>query len=145
MKNFDAQDARIESILGEDESLSFDDAVKKFYEHLTKFLQLPFDVTGVEDFRWEEYYVLGPGSPKEYERLRETQPSYKDIFELQSIENDGYSEWKLFHDESLIGNVRRKSDNKEFYLGLSEIEPVDKESVNYQLLQDYSVWFNTNR
>ncbi|KPA14908.1 hypothetical protein MHK_004886 [Candidatus Magnetomorum sp. HK-1] len=52
MKNFDAQDARIESILGEDESLSFDDAVKKFYEHLTKFLQLPFDVTGVEDFRW---------------------------------------------------------------------------------------------
>ena len=80
MTDYDAQEARIEAILGEDESLTFDDAVEKFYEHLRRFIQLPCDVTGVEDFRWEEYYVLGPGSLIEYQKLRETQPSYQDIF-----------------------------------------------------------------
>ena len=145
MTDYDVQEARIEAILGEDESLTFDDAVAKFYEHIKRFIQLPCDVTGVEDFRWEEYYVLGPGIPIEYQKLRETQPSYRDIFELRSIENDVYSEWKLFHDEILVGHVRRKSDGKEFYLGLTEIEPVDNKSVNYQLLNDYSVWFATNR
>jgi len=143
--DYDAQEARIEAILGEEESLTFDDAVEKFYEHLKRFIQLPCDVTGVEDFRWEEYYVLGPGSLIEYQKLRETQPSYQDIFELRAIEHDVYSEWKLFHDEVLAGHVWRKSDSKEFYLGLTEIEPVDKESVNYQLLNDYSVWFANNR
>jgi len=143
--DYDAQEARIEAILGEEESLTFDDAVEKFYEHLRRFIQLPCDVTGVEDFRWEEYYVLGPGSLIEYQKLRETQPSYQDIFELRAIEHDVYSEWKLFHDEVLAGHVWRKSDSKEFYLGLTEIEPVDKESVNYQLLNDYSVWFANNR
>lgn len=145
MTDYDAQEARIEAILGEEESLTFDDAVEKFYEHLRRFIQLPCDVTGVEDFRWEEYYVLGPGSLIEYQKLRETQPSYQDIFELRAIEHDVYSEWKLFHDEVLAGHVWRKSDSKEFYLGLTEIEPVDKESVNYQLLNDYSVWFANNR
>ena len=145
MTDYDAQEARIEAILGEDESLTFDDAVEKFYEHLRRFIQLPCDVTGVEDFRWGEYYVLVPGSLIEYQKLRETQPSYQDIFELRAIENDVYSEWKLFHDEVLAGHVWRKSDSKEFYLGLTEIEPVDKESVNYQLLNDYSVWFANNR
>jgi len=143
--DYDAQEARIEAILGEEESLTFDDVVEKFYEHLRRFIQLPCDVTGVEDFRWEEYYVLGPGSLIEYQKLRETQPSYQDIFELRAIEHDVYSEWKLFHDEVLAGHVWRKSDSKEFYLGLTEIEPVDKESVNYQLLNDYSVWFANNR
>lgn len=145
MTDYDAQEARIEAILGEEESLTFDDAVEKFYEHLRRFIQLPCDVTGVEDFRWEEYYVLGPGSLIEYQKLRETQPSYQDIFELRAIEHDVYSEWKLFHDEVLAGHVWRKSDSKEFYLGLTEIEPVDKKSVNYQLLNDYSVWFANNR
>lgn len=41
----------------------------------------------------------------------------------------------------MAGHVRRKSDSREFYLGLSEIEAVDKKSENYQLLEDYAVWF----
>ena len=47
--------------------------------------------------------------------------------------------------EDLAGHVRRKSDGKEFYLGLAEIVAVDKKSKNYQLLDDYAVWFVNNR
>jgi hypothetical protein len=102
-------------------------------------------VTGVEDFRWEEYYVIGPGDPKEYERLRQNQPSYQDVFELLAIENDVWSEWMMFHGEDIAGHVRRKSDGKEFYLGLAEIKAVVKKSKNYQLIVDFAVWLVNNR
>jgi hypothetical protein len=141
----DAQDLRIETIIGDDDEISFDDCVDIFFNHLKASLHLPCDVTGIEDFRWEERYVIGPGNPKEYERLRKNQPSYKDIFELLSIERDIISEWMLYGSEDLAGRVRRKSDGKEFYLGLAEIKAIDKKSVNYQLLDDYSVWFVNNR
>lgn len=141
----DAQDIRIEAIIGDDDEISFDDCVDKFYNHFKASLQLPCDVTGIEAFRWEDRYVIGPGNPKEYERLRKNQPSYKDIFELLSIERDMISEWMLYGGEDLACQVRRKSDGKKFYLGLAEIKALDKKSVNYQLLDDYAVWFVNNR
>ena len=145
MTQLDAQDTRIEEIVGGDEGLTFEDCVDKFLDHLTRSLQLPCNVTGTEDFRWEEYYVIGPGDPKEYERLRKTQPSFEDTFELLAIEEDVFSEWMMFQGEDLLGRVRRISDGKEFYLGLTDIEAVDKKSKNYQLLDDYVVWFVNNR
>ena len=51
----------------------------------------------------------------------------------------------MFIDEDLAARVRRKSDAKEFYLGLAEIEAVEQSSINYLLLDDYSVWFVNNR
>ena len=48
-------------------------------------------------------------------------------------------------DEDIGGRVRRRSDNREFWLGLSELEATDKKSKNYQLLDDYSVWFVNSR
>ena len=145
MSRRDAQDARIERIVGDDEDATFEDHLDRFRSHLAESLQLPCDVTGVEDFRWEEYYVIGPGDPREYEKLRENQPSFRDVFELLAIEDGIQSQWMLFYDDDLAAHVRRKSDGKEFYLGLAEIKAVDKKSKNYQLLHDYSVWFVNNR
>ena len=146
MTKLDAQHKRVEAIIGdEDESSSFGDAVEKFYDHLARFLQFPCDVTGIEDFRWEERYVFGVGDSNKYQKLREIQPSYQDTFELLEIEKDTYSKWMMYQGEDLAGHVRRKSDGKEFYLGLAEIEILDKKSKNYQLLDDYAVWFVNNR
>ncbi|HQX49483.1 MAG TPA: hypothetical protein PLR25_06225 [Planctomycetaceae bacterium] len=145
MTPLDAQDARIEEIIGGDEEATFDECRDKFYDHLENSLKLPCDVTGSEDFRWEEYYVIGPGDPKEHERLRKNQPSYRDVFELLAIEDDVVSEWMMFRGEDVAGHVRRRSDGKEFHLGLAEIKAVDKKSKNYQLLDDYSVWLVNNR
>ena len=128
MTLLDVQDARIEEIIGDDEGATFDDCLDTFYGHLESSLQLPCAVTGIEDFRWEEFYVIGPGDPKEHERLRKNQPSYKDTFKLLAIENDVVSEWMMFHGDDVAGHVRRKADGKEFYLGLAEIEAVDKKS-----------------
>ena len=145
MSRQNTQDARIEKIVGDDDERTFDDCVHRFFEHLKSNLQLPCVVTGIEDFRWEEFYVIGPGDRKEYDQLRKDQPSYQDKYDLLSIDKEGWSEWMLFSDEDLVAHVRRQSDGKEFDLGLAELDAVNKKSKNYQLLRDYAVWFVNNR
>ena len=144
MSKYDEQMQRIDNILGDKIGGGFGDAQAAFFDYLEEHLQFPFEVKGIEDFRWEEPYVIGVWDPKEYERLKKKQPSYRDRYDLLSIDFDGYSEWIMFS-EDLIANVRRKSDKKKFELGLADLEATDKKSRNYQLLDDYSVWFVNNR
>lgn len=141
----DASLERIEADLGITEDHSLEQCIAMFYEHLTKGLQLPCDVTGTEDFAWEESYVMGSGDPDEYERLRKTHPSYQDVYELLAIEKDVVSAWMLFGSDDFAARVRRKSDGMEFWLGLVELEAVDKSSSNYRLLHDYTFWMLNSR
>ena len=140
-----AQDKRIAAILGEDEDIDFNKGIKIFYEYLKSNLQLPCKVTGIEDFRWEEIYVFGPGDEEEYDHLKKTQPSYTDQYELLGIDCEAKSGWMLCWGEDIGADVHRISDGKKFLLGLSELKAIDKKSKNYQLLDDYSVWFVNNR
>lgn len=145
MNEYDAQIARIVDLVGHDDDPDFDASRAKFFDYLSNELELRCDVTGVEDFEWEEFYVIGPGSRHTYESLKVHQPSYNDVFELVAIGNGAESPWMMFPYEDLVADARRKSDGKHFRLGLSEIEAVDKKSENYQLLHDYSVWFGNWR
>ncbi len=87
---------------------------------------------------------MGGWSQQEYEKLKETQPSYTDKCDLLDIEQGGWSEWMMFS-EDIIANVRRKSDGEQFDLGLAELRVTDKNSPNFQLLDDYAVWLVNNR
>jgi hypothetical protein len=144
MSKFDEQMKRWDDILGEAAEGTQEDALEAFYNYLKANLQLPCEVTGIEDFRWEERYVIGGWSKQEYKQLKKIQPSYTDKYELLDIELDGWSEWKLF-DEDLVAQVRRKSDGKNFALGLTELRATDKKSSNYRLLDDYAVWLVNSR
>ena len=141
MANRDHQNERIKQILGDTKNVDFEDSVDTFFEYLQSHLSLPCEVTGVEDFRWEEYYVIGPGDRSEYDELKKTQPSYTDKYQLYKIIRNAESEWAMHYDADLGACVKRISDDKEFVLGLSEIDAIDKKSKNYELLYDYSVWF----
>ena len=137
--DMDKQFQRIDAIVGDNAEQDFTEALSMFYAHLRQHLVLPCEVTGTEDFRWEERYVLGPGDPNEYARLKKTQPSYRDHYGLLKIEQDVVSEWMLFAGDDIAAHVRRKSDGKEFVLGLAELRTVDKSSSNYRHLNDYAV------
>jgi hypothetical protein len=136
--NWREQEQRILAVIG-DEDLDPVAATPRWYGHMASCLRLPCDVTGIEDFQWEEFYVLGPGDKAEYKRLQRARPSYRDVFELTSISIDADSRWCMFPDE-LKAHVRRKTDGKTFILGLSELKAADRRSQNYQMLHDYSVW-----
>ncbi len=107
----------------------------RYLAYLKKNLRLPCNVTGREDFPWEEEYVIGDGSKKEYQRLKKTQPSYTDIFEIKQFKDS------VYHDEGILVEVKRLSDNKEFVLPLVDLVTSDEDSRNNEFLDDYSTWF----
>jgi hypothetical protein len=141
--DFEASLARMNVVLGNRE-LDFSQAVSLLAAHVSATLQRPCEVRGSDDFNWEEPYIFGDWSQSEYKRLKKTQPSSTDRYELLEIDCEAYSEWMLCSDD-VAAHVRRLSDGKEFYLGLSELEAIDKKSPNYALLQDYGLWFWNNR
>ena len=85
-------------------------------------------------FGWEEYYIHRPGSEREYKRLRKTQASFKDTFELLDFD-DHVSE------AGIVVNVKRVSDKRKFVIPLADLEAENEKSENCQLLNDYVVWF----
>lgn len=110
--------------------------------YLKKEITFPVIVTGIEDlgcFGWEKFYNWGPGSKKEYEKLKKKYPSFRDEYELLSF-NEDFDE-----EEGLYVNVQRISDKKKFTLPLADLEAVEKNSKNEQLLDDYAVWYTNFR
>jgi hypothetical protein len=144
MSKFHQKFARIDAIIGDDDA-SFAKSVGKLLKHLQAHLQLPCEVKGIEDFRWEEPYIFGGFDPEEYQQLKKTCPSYADRFQLLAIKKNGYSEWMLCAGEDIVAHVQRVRDGKKFALGLSELKATDRKSPNFQLLDDFSVFFWNSR
>ena len=136
MKQF----SRIDKILGQTKNKDWESQVLSYFEFLKQELSLPVEVTGIEDFRWEEVYIFNPHLSDEYTKKKISQPSYKDIFILQDITIGEPSKWMLQPNEDICANVLRKHDKKKFKLGLSELVSTDKTENSFQLLDDYSVF-----
>ncbi len=138
MSKSDEQEKRIALILSDDEvnedkPWKTSKTLEKYFKYLKENLDSPCFMTGIEDFSWEERYVFGYGSKKEYEQLKKDRPSYTDIFELIAFENEV--------DEQILVKVKRPSDNKIFVIELDALEAIDKTTKNYQILDDYAVWY----
>ena len=103
--------------------------------YLLQHLTLPCRVTGREDFPWEERFVFGYGSKREYEELKKTNPSYKDHFDLLGFEE------KPNENNGILAKVQRVRDKKQFVIGLDWLETVTEKSPNHLLLEDYSMWY----
>jgi hypothetical protein len=135
MAKIDPQDQRISAILGGKVPDVTEDSLAAYLAYLKAHLTWPCQLTGVEDFDWEEYYVLGPGDEGEYEHLKKTRPSYRDRFNLISLEDE------LDEGAGILAKVQRVSDKKRFTIPLAELKATERKSPNYRLLDDYSVWF----
>lgn len=136
MSFYEQQERRIENILGKDLLKVSDESLEVFLNYLKKFIVKPCLLTGRDDFRWEEYYVIGPGDEKEYEELKKTRPSYTDTFEFLEFDDDYCN-----IEEGLFIWAKRVSDGKKFPFPLDELEAVDDRSKNYILFEDYGSWF----
>jgi hypothetical protein len=137
--NLDEQEARVGEILGLDSDGEIPDVNRNtliiYRDYLQQELQFPCIVTGIEDFQWEEYYIIGGGSKKEHNELRKTRPSYLDTYQFLEFTK----EIDEFYGLQVL--MKRVSDNRRFILNLADLKSTDEDSKNYQLLDDYSVWF----
>ena len=125
----------IKRILGMENHTVTDQSLELYRSYLQKNLVMPCELTGSEDFGWEEFYVFGPGDKEEYEELKKTRPSYKDIFTFMSFDN------QIEDMDGLMVKVKRKSDRKQFVIPLVELEATDSNSPNHQLILDYTIWY----
>ena len=132
--SIDEEENRILDILKSSDSSVTDKNQKTYLKFLSENLQKPCILTGMEDFEWEEPYLLGGWSQKEYKRLKLTQASYEDHFEFISV-NEEIDDWK-----GIVVKVKRLSDDKNFDLPLWDLKVVDEKSPNYLLVSDYSSW-----
>ena len=136
MNALDRQLKRIGQVFGKEEPPEVKEkTLKIFLKHLKQNVEFPCMLTGSEDFEWEEFYILGPGSKKEHERLKKTNASYLDTFELIDFEYDPSG------DEGIHAQVRRLSDKKIFILPLDYLKVKPRKSKNFDLINDYGVWF----
>ncbi len=136
MYDLHEQDRRIAVILGEDDVVEVDATTLGLYlDYLKKNISLPCHLTGIDEFAWEERFVFGHGSRAEYEKLKKTQPSHADTYELLGF-NDTVKE-----DFGIVVYVKRLSDKMKFTLPLADLKATDEQSNNYQLLDDFSAWF----
>jgi len=129
---YNGEEKRIRSILGDDNARTRRNA-ERYREYLLKNLLFPTIVTGAEDFPWEEPYVIGGWDKREYEKLKKTNPSYKDIFELQDLEPPDEF-------EDVLAKIKRISDGKVFRIGLSWLCAEDEDAKAFTLISDYGVW-----
>lgn len=136
---FDAQERRISTILSKDDLSVTEENQKIYFDYLQKNIQKPVILTGMEDFPWEEKYLLGGWSKKEYEKLKKTKPSYTDKFEFIELSED------IDEMYGVIAKVKRATDKKQFMLPLWDLKCVERSSKNYELISDYSFWMTNYR
>jgi len=132
----DPTDRRLHNILGKDRGCTAENA-ERYRKYLQQTLSLPVRVTGVEDFPWEEPYVLGVWDREEYEELKKIRPSYTDTFDLEVLNPpDG-------HDD-ITAIIRRISDGKCFEIGLSWLKVKDRKDPSVLHVEDYGIWHANN-
>ena len=134
MYSVEEEERRILEILKSEDTYVNEDNQKTYFEYLKNNIQKTCILTGTEDFDWEEPYLLGGWSKKEYEKLKSVRPSYTDRFELIDF-IDEIDDFK-----GILVSVKRLSDNKKFALPLWDLKSVTKTSPNYLLISDYSSW-----
>lgn len=126
---------RIEQILGTTIIEVEESNLNRYLKYLKKNIKKPCYLTGTEEFLWEEDYLFGEGSQKKYEKLKKTQPSYTDVFTLVKFSET------LSEVDGLLVEVQRVSDKRTFVLPLADLEVTDENTSNYQLIEDYLMWF----
>ena len=136
---FDEQEKRIAAILSTDDLSVTEEKQNVYLDYLQSNIQKRIILTGREDFTWEEKYLFGGWSKKEYEELKKTHASYTDKFEFIELLED------IDEMYGLLAKVKRVTDKKQFVLPLWDLKCNDKNSKTYKLISDYSFWMTNYR
>lgn len=111
--------------------------LKIYFDHLQKNLRKPIILKVLEETPWDILHFIGHALHSS-EVLKSKIPLIKDKFEFIELVNDFDEQYGLY------AMVERLNDRKHFKLVLFELMCVEKNSKNYELINDYSDWFLTN-
>ncbi len=108
-----------------------------YYNFLVLKLPVGLRLTGREDmgyFGWEENFLCGAEDATEYNRLKKDRASCQDKFLFLKLNE---------YDEKVgvFAEVKRIGDNKFFTIPLMDLAASTQKSKQYQLIEDYALWF----
>lgn len=132
---FDEDEFEIElqEILGNHDLEVNDQNLNRYLQFIKARIKPPYKLTGNGAFDWEEEYMRGGKSKKEYEKLKKQQPSYTDTFSLVQFCDVGT--------EGIMVKVERTSDRRQFILPLIDLDVTTEDPQHFELIENYLLWF----
>ena len=140
---FDQQDLRVINIVAPGKAKELEDVptvnqgtIKKYFQYLSLNLDEGLLLTGRESlgyFAWEEAFEWEGAKDHAYNQLRKKNGSYEDKYLLQSLH-------EIVDGTVIMASVLREVDKKAFNIPLEDLEVCSRDSVEYELLEDYSYW-----
>ncbi|MCT7974124.1 hypothetical protein [Laspinema olomoucense] len=133
--SFDEEELELElqEILGTSNIEVNEENLNQYLKFLKARIKPPYKLTGNGEFDWEEKYVSGGKSKKEYEKLKRQQPSYTDTFSLVQFCDVGT--------EGIMVKVERTSDRRQFILPLIDLDVTPEDPEHFELIDNYLLWF----
>lgn len=129
----DEFELELQEILGSPNLEVNEDNLNRYLQFLKARIKPPYKLTGNGEFDWEEEYVSGGKSKKEYEKLKKHQPSYTDTFSLVQFCDVGT--------EGIMVKVERTSDRRQFILPLIDLDVTTEDPEHFELIDNYLLWF----
>ncbi len=129
----DEFELELKEILGTDDLEVNEENLNRYLKFLKDRIKPPYKLTGNGEFDWEEEYVSGGKSKKEYEKLKKQQPSYTDTFSLVQFCDVGT--------EGIMVKVERTSDRRQFILPLIDLDVTEEDPEHFELIDNYLLWF----
>ncbi|AFY81684.1 hypothetical protein [Oscillatoria acuminata] len=129
----DEFELELQEILGSSNLEVNEENLNRYFQFLKARIKPPYKLTGNGEFDWEEEYVSGGKSKKEYEKLKKLQPSYLDIFSLVQFCDVGT--------EGIMVKVERTSDRRQFILPLIDLDVTQEDPEHFELIDNYLLWF----
>lgn len=122
----------LKAALGEDVRRSAHNTLK-WLNYIQNQVTLPSKVSGIEEFSWEEPYIMGGWDPKEYEELKKTNPSYSDMYDLVKV-------YLPEGNDTLIAEIVRISDQSKFHMRLCFLEGCSGDKGVDSIIDTYAYW-----
>lgn len=122
----------LDAALGKDVSRSAVNT-RSWLNYILNHVTLPTKVSGIEEFSWEEPYIMGGWNQTDYEELKKTNASYSDMYDLVRVslpEN---------HD-ILMAEIIRISDQSTFHMRLCFLEGCSGVKAVDSIIDAYSYW-----
>lgn len=129
----DEFELELQEILGTDDLEVNEENLNRYLQFLKARIKPHYKLTGNGEFDWEEEYVSGGKSKKEYEKLKKQRPSYTDTFSLVQFCDVGT--------EGIMVKVERTSDRRQFILPLIDLDVTPEDPEHFELIDNYLLWF----
>jgi hypothetical protein len=129
----DEFEIELQEILGSSNLEVNEQNLQQYLQFLKERIKPPYKLTGNGIFDWEEEYVRGGKSKKEYEKLKKHQPCSTDTFKLVQFCEVGT--------EGILVKVERTSDRRQFVLPLIDLDVTTEDPQHLDLIENYLLWF----